>query len=241
MSDGFRIASLTRIEARRVPFDWQWARDEAAYISGNWARRVEGRTGIFDGRVLLACGWRHQDGTCKVDLFETSYSRFIAYRDAGSPDPAVRNTFAAIVPRSTDGAYFLGIMGAQTANAGQAYFPCGTPDLDDIVGSDLVDLAGSAERELTEETGLAVPAGSAQEWVMLEGDRQLAFLRPIVFGEESGSLLARMERHRAAEANPELAGFLIVRDQVDIDPKRMPPFVRAYLGRSFAGAPPDQG
>ncbi|MGK3945562.1 hypothetical protein ABK046_45375, partial [Streptomyces caeruleatus] len=85
------------------------------------------------------------------------------------------NAFAAVVPWSADGAVLIGEMGAHTANAGQLYFPCGTPDQDDLRGS-VVDLAGSATREFTEETGLSLPEGAAGEWLLLEGEGQLAFL-----------------------------------------------------------------
>ena len=63
------------------------------------------------------------------------------------------NCFAAPVLRSADGAYLLGVMGAHTANAGQIYFPCGTPEPGDVVDG-RVDLEHSARHELKDETGL---------------------------------------------------------------------------------------
>ncbi|GJE08972.1 hypothetical protein AOPFMNJM_4321 [Methylobacterium jeotgali] len=42
--------------------------------------------------------------------------------------------------------------------------------------------------------------------------------------------MARMERHRLAEAEPELDGFLVARTRSDIDAERMPGFVQDYLG-----------
>ena len=82
-----------------------------------------------------------------------SAASFIAWRDWGFPDRAVRNCFAAGAIRASDGAFVLGVMGPQTANAGKIYFPAGTPDPGDVVGQE-VDLAGSVRREIAEETGL---------------------------------------------------------------------------------------
>ncbi|GJD36584.1 NUDIX hydrolase [Methylobacterium aerolatum] len=232
MSDGFRTIHLRGIEARLVPYDWPWARDNAAAIAANWERRRAARPAMFDGIVLLACACVVTNGHCRIDLFETSYSRFIAYRDGGVFDDAVANAFAAIVPWSADGAVLIGEMAAHTANAGQLYFPCGTPDRDDVRGTG-VDLAGSATREFTEETGLALPEGAAQDWILLEGEGQLAFLRPVRFPGTADALLAQAEAHRRAEAEPELAGLHALRGPADGDPQRMPGFVRAYLAGAF--------
>lgn len=234
MSDGFGRVALTGIAARLVPFAWPWAQAQAHFVAGNWERRVARRSGLFDGRVLLACGWRVDDGLCSIDLFETSYAAFIAHRDAGSPDLSVANAFAAIVPRASDGGVVLGIMGGHTANAGQVYFPCGTPDRGDVRGDSRVDLAGSAVRELAEETGMDLPDAACESWLLLRGEGQLGFLRPVTFPLDAETLRARMERHRAAEADPELAGFLVARGSGDIDPARMPGLVRAYLADLFS-------
>ncbi len=104
----------------------------------------------------------------------------------------------------------------------------------------VVDLAGSAVRELREETGLALPGGVADamagEWALLRGDGQLAFLYPARFPESAAALAARMERHRLAETEPELERVVTVRAAREIDAGRMPPFVRAYLASAFTDA-----
>ena len=236
MSEAFTQTPLRRLDARRVAYDWPWARDNRTAIAENWARRRAAAPAMFDGRVLLAGACRVAAGACAIDLFETAYSSLIAFRDAGSPDPAVANAFAAVVPWTADGAAILGIMGGHTANAGQAYFPCGTPDLSDVRPDGAVDLAGSALREFHEETGIRLPPGGPEGWVLVSGQSQRAFLRPVRLPEDSATLLARMEAHRRAESAPELAGFLAARGPDDIDPARMPGFVCAYLARAFAGA-----
>ncbi|APX86833.1 NUDIX hydrolase [Methylorubrum extorquens] len=230
---GFSLTPLERVSARRVEHDWAWARDNAEAIDRNWERRLAETPGLFDGPVYLASGCILADGACEASLFEVRYSRFLAFRDAGVPDALVANAFAAIVPHSRDGAVLLGVMGAQTANAGQVYFPCGTPDPGDLRDDGTVDLAGSAARELLEETGLTLPEGAEEEWVLLRGDGQLAFLRPVRFDCTAETLKARIESHRGHEDEPELAHSIIARSRSDIDAARMPGFVQAYLASVF--------
>ena len=228
---GFEVVRLARLEARLVTYDWAWARDNAERIEQNWMRRRAAQPALFDGPVLVACDCAIDGDSCCLDLFETPYSRFLAYRDGGSPDGHVANAFAAIVPWSADGAVLLGRMGAHTANAGQIYFPCGTPDLDDVRGQ-AVDFSGSAARELLEETGLRVPDGVPEDWVCLRGEGQLAFLRPVRFAEDAAALIERMEIHALGEDEPELAGIVAVCEAADIE-AAMPGYVRAYLASAF--------
>jgi hypothetical protein len=232
VSEGYRATPLAGIEARLVAYDWPWARDHAAAVADRWARRRAERPALFDGIVLMSCGWAVAEGVCRIDLFETRFSAFLAHRDGGLPDHTVANAFAAIVPWTADGAVLVGEMGAHTASAGGLYFPCGTPDRDDVRGEE-VDLAGSAEREFLEETGLSLPADAAGDWLLVEGEGKLAFLRPVRFPETADALLARAEAHRRAEAEPELAGLRALRGTDALDPDRVPGFVRAYLAEAF--------
>jgi hypothetical protein len=231
-SEGFRLTRLAGVTARFVDHDWAFPRENAAAIAAHWQARIARSPGMFDGTVLLCSAWAIADGIARLDLFATRYATFTYYRDVRHADARIANAFAAIVPWTADGAVLLGEMGAHTANAGQLYFPCGTPDPDDVRG-DGVDLAGSAGRELTEETGLALPEDAGTDWVLLEGEGQLAFLRPVRFPEPADLLDARIAAHLRSEAEPELAGMQVVRGPADIDPARMPAFVRAYLAHAF--------
>ncbi|SFV00876.1 MULTISPECIES: NUDIX hydrolase [unclassified Methylobacterium] len=240
MSDGFRITQLAAVTARFVTYDWAFPRENADAIAAHWQTRIARAPGMFDGTVLLCCDHAVADRAARLDLFATRYATFTYYRDtrhadARIADARIANAFAAIVPWTSDGAVLLGEMGARTANAGQLYFPCGTPDPDDIQGA-RVDLAGSAARELAEETGLALPDEAETDWVLLEGEGQLAFLRPVRFPETAARLVARIADHLGAEAEPELAGMHVVRGRDDIDAARMPGFVRAYLADAFPPA-----
>ena len=232
-ADGLTLTRLDRLEARLVSHDWAWARDNGERIAAHWDRRIAEKPALFDGNVLLARACRVTDGACTIELFETRFSAFLTFRDGGSPDPSVTNAFAAVVPWARDGAAILGVMGRDSANAGQIYFPCGTPDGSDVRPGAGVDLAGSATRELLEETGLTLPPDAPDAWVLVSGDGQHAFLRPVTFPEDAAALIARMAQHRASEAEPELAGFFAVRSLDDFQPERMPGFVRAYLRQAL--------
>jgi 8-oxo-dGTP pyrophosphatase MutT (NUDIX family) len=233
MSEGFRSTKLAGVTARLVDHDWAFPRVHEAAIAAHWQDRIARSPGMFDGTVLLCCAHDIVDGIARLDLFATRYSTFTYYRFVRHADPQIRNAFAAIVPWTADGAVLLGAMGAHTANAGQLYFPCGTPDPDDVRG-DGVDLAGSAARELAEETGLVLPAEADTAWIMLEGENQLAFLRPVRFPEPAAAIEARIADHLRSEAEPELAGLHSVRSAAEIDPARMPGFVQAYLAEAFS-------
>ncbi|SDN00606.1 hypothetical protein SAMN05216360_10545 [Methylobacterium phyllostachyos] len=233
MSEGFRSTKLADVTARFVEHGWAFPRVHEAAIAAHWQDRITRSPGMFDGTVLLCCAHAIVDGVARLDLFATRYSTFTYYRHIRHADPQIRNAFAAIVPWTADGAVLLGAMGGHTANAGQLYFPCGTPDPDDVRG-DSVDLAGSAARELAEETGLALPEDAATEWILLEGENQLAFLRPVRFPEPATVIEARIADHLRSEAEPELAGMRSVRSTAEIDSARMPGFVRAYLAQALA-------
>ena len=233
MSEGFRSTKLADVTARFVDHDWAFPRTHEAAIAAHWQARIARSPGMFDGTVLLCCAHEVVDRIARLDLFATRYSSFTYYRHIRHADPQIRNAFAAIVPWTADGAILLGEMGAHTANAGQLYFPCGTPDPDDVRG-DSVDLAGSAARELAEETGLALPEEADTAWIMLEGENQLAFLRPVRFPEPAAMIAARIADHLGSEAEPELAGLHSVRSAAEIDPARMPGFVQAYLATAFS-------
>ncbi|MFE1597299.1 NUDIX domain-containing protein [Methylobacterium sp. ID0610] len=229
MSGGISLTRVDRVAAALEPHDWVWARENRARIMAHWAERLAAKPRMFNGRVLLASRVTIRDGTAEARLFETDFASLVAFRDFGLPDPSVSNVFAAVVPCSRDGAYLLGRMNGHTANAGQVYFACGTPDPSDVRADGVVDLAASALRELEEETGLVPPPDAEEGWVLVRDGGYFAFLRPMTLAEEAEALIARAEAHFATEAVPELAGLVAVRSARDIDPAVMPPYAQAFL------------
>jgi hypothetical protein len=229
------ITPARRVDARMVAHDWAWARENRAAIAAHWEERRAARPAMFNGTVLMLRRWTLADGVLAAELFEADYAALTALKDWGFPDGSVVNAFAAAVPRTRDGAFILGEMGPHTAAAGRVYFPCGTPDPTDIAADGRVDLAASALRELQEETGLIAPDGPDPGWAIVRDGGLMALLRPVQLAEDEATVRARIAAHLAAEAEPELSAIVSVRTAADLDPARMPGFVRHYLASVLAG------
>ena len=166
--------------------------------------------------------------------FETDYADFLAWTEFGHPGEPVDNCFSMAALRSDDGAFLLGEMAHHTYNAGQIYFPAGTPDPDDVF-DDRVDLEASARRELLEETGLlAAETNIAPGWTLAMTPQRIACMKLMTFPLPAARLKARIEAFLARDPLAEFARMHIVRDPEDIDEERVPSFVADYLRYAFA-------
>lgn len=226
---------VDEIESSFHERDWDFARERSEEIDAHWQAFCAQRAGVFDGRVLVVDRWdvETRDGrrVLVTRHFATNFRNFIAMRDWNFPDPGVRNCFAAAALVSREGHWVMGEMGGHTANAGRIYFPCGTPDMDDVTGA-RVDLAGSVLRELAEETGIEAHEVSVEPgWtIVCEGGR-IACLKTVRSPLPSDELAARVRAFLAAEKDAELSGVHVVRSRADIRPGAMPPFIVAFLER----------
>ncbi|MGO9740433.1 MAG: NUDIX hydrolase, partial [Roseiarcus sp.] len=144
------IREVAELDFSLEPYDWPFASERAADIAAHWAKRRGAQPALYDGRVLLS--QRHAfrsraDGRLAIGgaFFQTAYSRFLSWRDFGSPGQTVCNCFSTAALQSSDGAFLIGEMNAHTANAGRIYFPAGTPDLEDVFEA-RVDLLASVRR-----------------------------------------------------------------------------------------------
>ena len=226
---GVEITTVDEIDIPVAEHDWVWARDNAAAIAAHWDQMRAQRSGLFDGAVLLLHRFELADGRFSGACFQTRFSRFNAWRRFGFPDLSVRNFFSMAALRAQDGAFLLGEMGPHTANAGESYFPAGTPDVSDIVDG-RVDLAGSVLRELAEETGLvAADVQVTPGWTVARLGGQIAFMREVRVAGDAASAARRIAATLAMQAEPELARIHIVRRPEDAAGLEMPPFMAPYL------------
>jgi 8-oxo-dGTP pyrophosphatase MutT (NUDIX family) len=230
------VIPLSRVDARVEPYDWVFARENAALIAAHWAEITADKPAMFNGRVMLQHRAAIRDGVFEAGYFETDYAAFLTWRDIGHPGPIVRNGFAMAALRANDGAFLCGKMGDHTANAGKVYFAAGTPDREDARPDGTLDLAGSVTRELGEETGLRVEELQVGEgWTALIEQGRIAFMRDVIIdlpAEEARALM--LERMKDLEEE-ELSDIVIVRDLTDTEKHDMPPFMRRYLAHIFDG------
>ncbi len=230
----FVLHRLNGIDARLVAWDWPFARNEATRIAAQWAAMVADKPRLFNGPVLLQREMRIEDGVARCAYFPTDYASFIAFRDFGPQDTGVRNGFAMAALRSRDGAFLLGEMGPHTANAGKVYFAAGTPDPSDVTPEGMVDLPGSVLRELEEETGLrAGEVDVGDDWGVMVGATRAAFMRPVTIDLPADEARALICSRLAMLEDDELSDIVIVRGEADLDPVRMPAFMRAYMRAMF--------
>lgn len=231
----FAILDLDAIEAVLEPYDWVFPRQHEVEIQQIWARETAGNPHMFNGRVLIQHRGQADGRIFRAGYFETNYKSFLAWHRLGHPQPQVRNGFAMAALRASDGAFLLGEMGPNTANAGKIYFAAGTPDFDDVIDGQ-VDLAGSVLREMSEETGLlASDVAVGQGWTAVLSPERVAFMRPVSVDLSAHEARALMLERMKNLPEEELVDIHIVRSPADIDEARMPGFQQAYLRHVFDG------
>jgi 8-oxo-dGTP pyrophosphatase MutT (NUDIX family) len=229
VSAEIRVVAIERVEARLVPQPWPWAEENRNFVERHFEKLRETRPQLWNGRVLLLHRFAIEGSVFHGAYLETDFASFLTWRDAGFPDPSVKNCFSAGALRAADGAFLLGRMARHTANAGKVYFPAGTPDPGDVGSDGAVDLGGSVLRELTEETGLAPGEVSvAPGWKAVLAGSRIALVRALHTSEDSAKLADRIRAFIAREKQPELEEIVVIKEPVDFVPD-MPDFVRAYL------------
>ncbi|HXL64518.1 MAG TPA: NUDIX hydrolase [Xanthobacteraceae bacterium] len=228
------IVPVERVEITVAPWQWEFAVKRRAEIEAHFAARQERQPALWNGRVLLLRDYRIENGLLSGSSFETDFASFVAWRDWDFPDRDVFNVFAMAAVRGADGGYLLGEMADHTASAGFLYFPCGTPDPKDVTDG-MLDLGGSAARELFEETGIDITKLSAWPgWSLVREQNFIALIKSFASAEQAQDLRARVMRYLASGAHPELSDIRIVRDRGDLT-AQIPGFVITFLESIWSG------
>jgi len=228
------VFHIDGLELSFEPKPWAFANERRAEIDAFFEALRKDKPTLWNGRVLLMHHQVLAAGVLRGEYLETDYASFAAWRNWGLPPAGVRDCFGAAAVVAADKAVLLGVMGSHTFNAGLIYFPCGTPDPDDIVDGK-VDLDLSVRRELKEETGLDASEFVAEPgWTMVVDGPLIAQIKVLHSDKPAAVLRAQALAHLASEPHPELSDIRIVRGSADFDPA-MPRFVTAFLASRFAG------
>jgi 8-oxo-dGTP pyrophosphatase MutT (NUDIX family) len=238
LSEPTHILQVAELDLVFEHSPWAFAERRAASVAAHWARLTKAKPTLFNGRVLLL-GRRvietRPDGALKLKgvYFETDYADFVAWQDFGYPGEPIDNCFSMAALRGVDGAFLLGEMASHTFNAGQIYFPAGTPDPNDVFHG-RVDLAASARRELFEETGVRDGETTvAPGWTVVFTPQRIACMKLMTLPIPAARAKARIEAYLARDPHSEFARVHVVHSPRDIDERLIPVFVAAYLRDMF--------
>jgi 8-oxo-dGTP pyrophosphatase MutT (NUDIX family) len=233
-TQSLEIVPLERAEIMVEPWQWEFAVKRRGEIDRHFAARRQRQPALWNGRVLLLKDYRIENGVLSGSSFETDFASFMSWRDWDFPDRGVFNVFSMAAVRAADGGYLIGEMADHTASAGQLYFPCGTPDPQDIAAG-MLDLDGSAGRELFEETGIDIDTLAVRPgWSLVRERNFLALIKQAAAAENARELRARVMRHLASVAQPEFSDIRIVRERADLT-GQIPAFVVAFLESVWRG------
>jgi len=229
------VYRVERLDMKFAPKPWAYAIERRVEIDAYFAELQREKPEIWNGRVLLLHSRVLAEGAMRGEYFETDYASFAFWCHLGKPSAGkVHDCFASAAIVSADGAFLLGTMAPHTFNAGQIYFPGGTPDPSDIIDGK-VDLEFSARRELNEETGLD-PAEFVTEpgWTAVIDGGLIVMIKVFRSDHAAEELRARILSQLAQQKQPEFSSIGVVRGPADFGPA-MRPFVTAFLTQRFAG------
>ena len=231
-----RIIPIDSLDFDCEPTSWAYADERRAEIDVHFEKLRRAKPALWNGRVLLLHRYSLDDGgnsrVMRGAFLETDYASFVAWQDWGREEAGISDCFGAAAILSSDGGYLVGVMGAHTYNAGDIYFPCGTPDPADL-SAGKVDFEFSVRRELKEEAGLdASEFTSEPGWTLVIDGRLIAAIKVFHSTMTAEQLRARILERLAHERLPELADIRIVRSSADFEPA-MRRFVRAFLAHRF--------
>jgi 8-oxo-dGTP pyrophosphatase MutT (NUDIX family) len=223
-----RVVRIERLDLAFASRPWPFAQSRRAEIDAHFAKRKAARPSLWNGEVLMLYQHAVEGSVFRGSFLKTDYASFMSWIDWGFPDAGVYDSFSQGALRSGDGAFLLGVMGQHTANAGKIYFPAGTPDPSDLIGS-TVDLAASVWREVEEETGLTAADLDAEPgWHTVFAGPQIAHLKIMQAREDAITLRARILEFLARQDPPELSDIRIVRSLGDLE-STMLPFIAGFL------------
>lgn len=219
-----------RVDAAPFPFEQVHAAD----IEGNWREEVAANPALFDGRIILpgslTLTGRKLHGHCHETRFATLLY-WKRHRDTLPWEHAYAH--AALVSR--DNVLVAIRMGSHTAGAGRVHFAAGSFETEDVRDG-RVDVDANMAREVREETGIDI-TGLARDpgYHLFSRAGGTVVFRRFWLDEDADTVAARIVGFVAAEAEPEIAGPVLIRS-ADALPDGIVPHMTGIVRWHFSGA-----
>jgi len=222
---------ISALDLRHTADRWAFAEREKERIDAHWQKLAASNPALWNGQVLMCHEVQLADGRLMGRFLTTDFASFVAWRDWGWPDRSMRNCFGSAVVLSNDGALIYGRMSEATLNPGKVYPPGGSLEPLDVRPDGMVDVQGSIERELEEETGLKAGEAEPGEWIAVFDDYRLSLARAYRFDASASVLADQAVAYLKHADEEELDGVEIIRSSSQID-SRMPGYA-AEIARHF--------
>jgi len=239
------IIPVTAVDIRFATGNWPVPEALRAQVPAMWAKMLSANPHLWNGRVLgvSAPDGRGppvvEAGVLRGVAREDSFSAFLTWRELGFPEIGVRNLFGSAVIVTADGALVFGVMGATTANAGLVYPPGGSLEPGDVGSDGQVDVVGSIERELREETGLDAAEARLGGMVAIYDGPRVSLARLLHFADDGAALLARIRANLDRQEHRELADVVAIGSPAGAEAAGpMPPYAQELIAAFMAGQIP---
>ena len=206
------VTAVRDCELRVIEHRWVMTEEHATEIAAFWERQRALNPGYFDGVVFIARDIRIAGGVLYGELFASRFRNFLYWRDTGFADTSVTDAFGSAILRSSDGGVLLARQRGGNVNAGQVYLPGGFIDERDIAARGSVDILGSIEREIGEETGLDAAAMSRDDgYTVTRAGPHVSISATFRTGLDATTLANRVGAHLGRDPEAELESVRVVR------------------------------
>jgi 8-oxo-dGTP pyrophosphatase MutT (NUDIX family) len=230
------ILPLDRIEVMLDSGPHPFEVEHRDAIAANWRCETEENPAHFDGEVVLLSRLAYADrrlaGRCHTIRFST-FLYWRRHRSVGTAEHAYAH--AALV--AADNALVAIRMGRHTTNPGLVYFAAGSFEPSDFPNGS-VDVDLNMAREVLEETGLDITVLRRDPgYHTLSRDTGTVIFRRYLLDEDAETIAARIREFVARDANPEIEGPVVIRNERELPEKLAPhmvPLVEWHFGGSKA-------
>lgn len=213
---------------------WSYATARAEAIDTHWADAVRQSPMYFNGNVHMTRRVRCDGDTLTAEMIQVDFKAYLYWRSCGFPSVGIIDAFGSALIRTADDAVVLVRQRTGQVNSGLYYLPGGFVDGDDVAADGRVDLRGSVNREVLEETGLDGDALEALPgyWVTRAGPH-LSIAVGYRAALPAAATLEHINRYIAEHPDGELESAIAVRRAQDLQYLAMPEYARRLLHHIF--------